>query len=362
MELEQLTSIPIWVKFPNLPLHMWSIECLSKIANAIGVPLYRDAATRQGTRISFARVCIEIEAGTPLPDTVIVNSNLGGLQEFKVLYDWKPQACSHCATFGHDDAMCCNKPSKAQSTAPAPNGEKTHSTPTAIWQEVRPKNSRHEASVVVPLASHNDKSSNQFAVLETEDTMEGTRNMGQTQENEDDTLNSPFEESVVAAQTSLAPSKHNSETKNKISMVYYWQGAGPNIAPTNASHEGTDKQDLYVLLTPPAASKPLSNKEQNRVPFVALLENKISSSEVDLVRKRILGRRIAEFSHLHDGHGQIWILWLKDILKVELLSSSEQFMHCAMTIISTGQLIHYTVMYGSNSLTERQYYGRAFNI
>ncbi|KAK1326100.1 hypothetical protein QJS10_CPA01g01857 [Acorus calamus] len=47
MELARLTTIPIWIKFPDLSLHMWTVECLSKIASAIGIPLYRDAATKQ---------------------------------------------------------------------------------------------------------------------------------------------------------------------------------------------------------------------------------------------------------------------------------------------------------------------------
>ncbi|KAK1289119.1 hypothetical protein QJS10_CPB18g00823 [Acorus calamus] len=54
MEQERLTSVPIWVKFPNLPLHIWIKECLGKIASAVGTPLFMDTATQMETRISFA--------------------------------------------------------------------------------------------------------------------------------------------------------------------------------------------------------------------------------------------------------------------------------------------------------------------
>ncbi|KAK1310888.1 hypothetical protein QJS10_CPA08g00723 [Acorus calamus] len=167
MELERLTSIPIWVKFPDLPLHMWSLDCLNKIASGIGIPLYRDAATRQGTRISYARVCVEIEAGKPLPDSIVVNSKIGGRQEYKVVYDWKPRACSHCHTFGHDDSMCCKKPK--ETLVDQPKG-----TSTQVWKEVQYPKHKHGDSTTIqtpPVGQNSDANANQFALLQTlEDT------------------------------------------------------------------------------------------------------------------------------------------------------------------------------------------------
>ncbi|KAK1312399.1 hypothetical protein QJS10_CPA07g00448 [Acorus calamus] len=109
MEQERLTSIPIWVKFPNLPLHFWSKECLGKIASTVGTPLFMDTATQMATRISYARVCVEVSAEAVLPDVVLIETMAGGKETFPIAYDWKPQACSHCHTFGHDDALCCKR-------------------------------------------------------------------------------------------------------------------------------------------------------------------------------------------------------------------------------------------------------------
>ncbi|KAK1272713.1 hypothetical protein QJS04_geneDACA021438 [Acorus gramineus] len=39
MEQERLSSIPIWVRFPNLPLNLWNLDCLSRIGSLIGTPL-----------------------------------------------------------------------------------------------------------------------------------------------------------------------------------------------------------------------------------------------------------------------------------------------------------------------------------
>ncbi|KAK1272493.1 hypothetical protein QJS04_geneDACA015180 [Acorus gramineus] len=159
MELERLTSIPIWVKFPDLPLHMWSLECLNKIASGIGTPLYRDAATRQGTRISFARVCVEIEAGQALPDSIVVNSPIGGRQEFRVVYDWKPQAWSHCNMFGHDDAMCYKK-QKSATINPMLN---------QVWSEVQRSKQKQGAPAPKPSTTVTqipDDNTNRFASLQ----------------------------------------------------------------------------------------------------------------------------------------------------------------------------------------------------
>ncbi|KAK1292578.1 hypothetical protein QJS10_CPB17g00529 [Acorus calamus] len=126
MELERLKSIPIWIKFPNLPLHFWSRTCIGKIASLIGTPLYMDTPTAARSRIAFARVCVEIEAGEELPDEVFVQIRNGDREAIRVTYDWKPEACKFCNTFGHNEALCCKKPrfTKAISHISSENGMK----------------------------------------------------------------------------------------------------------------------------------------------------------------------------------------------------------------------------------------------
>ncbi|KAK1304881.1 hypothetical protein QJS10_CPB11g01426 [Acorus calamus] len=96
LERERLNSIPLWIKFPNLPLHFWSPTCIGKIASLIGSPLYLDSPTAMRTRSAYARVCIEVEAGSELPDEVFVEIRNGDREAIKVTYDWKPKACTHC--------------------------------------------------------------------------------------------------------------------------------------------------------------------------------------------------------------------------------------------------------------------------
>ncbi|KAK6773972.1 hypothetical protein RDI58_029211 [Solanum bulbocastanum] len=54
-------QIPIWVKFPSLPVGYWSVQALSKVASAIGIPLYTNGFTTNAEKISYARVLIEVD-------------------------------------------------------------------------------------------------------------------------------------------------------------------------------------------------------------------------------------------------------------------------------------------------------------
>lgn len=57
---EEFKTIFVWVKFPNLNFCFRSASSLSKLSSVIGNLLYMDEATALGTRLAFARVCIEV--------------------------------------------------------------------------------------------------------------------------------------------------------------------------------------------------------------------------------------------------------------------------------------------------------------
>ncbi|KAK1295057.1 hypothetical protein QJS10_CPA16g00398 [Acorus calamus] len=125
MEQERLSSIPIWIRLPNLPLHLWEEDCLSLIGSLLGVPLFVDSATLQCSHASYARICVEAQASSPLPDSILVEVAPGIRESFKVDYDWKPQACKYCQTICHDKVGCVMKP-----TVEVPNTDKGRKTLT----------------------------------------------------------------------------------------------------------------------------------------------------------------------------------------------------------------------------------------
>ncbi|KAK1261476.1 hypothetical protein QJS04_geneDACA018742 [Acorus gramineus] len=110
MEQELLSSITIWIRLPNLPLHLWEVDRLGRIGSMIRVPLYANSATLRCSRASFARICVEVQASKGLPDSVLVDVSPSHQKSFKVDYDWKHTVCKFCQTFGHDEACCIVKP------------------------------------------------------------------------------------------------------------------------------------------------------------------------------------------------------------------------------------------------------------
>ena len=102
----QLTSLPIWVKFYNIPLEYWTNTCLGYIASVVGKPLHMDSLTEYRTRLSFARICIEVDLSSKFPKTARLNLGNGKYTTIKIEYPWVPHNCSHCQVFGHKISQC----------------------------------------------------------------------------------------------------------------------------------------------------------------------------------------------------------------------------------------------------------------
>lgn len=103
-----LSSIPIWVKFPGLPVGYWSVEALSKVASAVGKPIHTDNFTANADRISYARILVEVDVSQPLPDMMVIETP-SGPRDQPIDYDWKPKYCNDCLKFGHTSDECWYK-------------------------------------------------------------------------------------------------------------------------------------------------------------------------------------------------------------------------------------------------------------
>ncbi|KAM7462232.1 hypothetical protein LguiA_030353 [Lonicera macranthoides] len=96
LERGDMVEVPVWVRFPNLKLHMWSTTMLSKMASIIGKPLFMDRMTAERERLAYAR------------------DENGNKYWQKVEYEWIPVSCKGCGVFGHTDARCPKKPKVLQ--------------------------------------------------------------------------------------------------------------------------------------------------------------------------------------------------------------------------------------------------------
>ncbi|XP_044507210.1 uncharacterized protein LOC123226746 [Mangifera indica] len=117
MMINDVKKVAIWVRLYGIPLEFWSPKGLSYIASAIGNPLYMDAVTEGGTRLEFARICIEIKVDAECPETINLTLPNGENLVINVEYSWKPLKCNGCQCFGHSTANCHFAPKHEGSTS-----------------------------------------------------------------------------------------------------------------------------------------------------------------------------------------------------------------------------------------------------
>ena len=137
---EAQSTIPIWVNIYNIPLEYWNPEGLSYIASAIGKPLHVHQMTASCRRISFARMCVEVNAEFELIkdfDIEFEDPSTGEqfLITLKVEYQWSPIRCAKCKKFGHN---CANLPrtQKNPKHIPRPSSSSGKKQEEGVWMVI----------------------------------------------------------------------------------------------------------------------------------------------------------------------------------------------------------------------------------
>ncbi|PKU87687.1 RNA exonuclease 1 [Dendrobium catenatum] len=140
---EDFATIPLWIKIKNLPLSCWTPEGISKIASCVGIPLAVDALTAAKTRLTFARVCVQVSCSNPLPDEIFIYVD-GKITPLSVLYDWNPSPCSFCGSIYHSPEQCSKNPNpqpppaqtqRARGCSSSRKPKKSQPPPTSILKK-----------------------------------------------------------------------------------------------------------------------------------------------------------------------------------------------------------------------------------
>ena len=82
------------------------MDGLSCVASAIGVPLHADHTTLLRKRLSYARVCVEIDASKTLVKEYDLCCPNGLFITISADYEWIPSNCNTCNVFGHTTTIC----------------------------------------------------------------------------------------------------------------------------------------------------------------------------------------------------------------------------------------------------------------
>ncbi|KAL0904023.1 hypothetical protein M5K25_026093 [Dendrobium thyrsiflorum] len=102
---ENFSSVPIWIKIHDLPLACWNSDGISRIASKVGIPLAVDSLTAKKTRLTFARVCVQVDSDATYPEEIPISLD-GDIFGLKVQYEWKPSPCETCKSLVHSTSFC----------------------------------------------------------------------------------------------------------------------------------------------------------------------------------------------------------------------------------------------------------------
>ena len=108
----EMSSVPVWIKLPCLPLKCWTSKCLSKIASQIGKPIQCDKLTANMERISYARVLVEVNLMEDLPSSIQIVLPNGSLLVQPVFFESLPLFCRKCSLIGHSTDNCGKQSSR----------------------------------------------------------------------------------------------------------------------------------------------------------------------------------------------------------------------------------------------------------
>lgn len=113
--------VPIWVNLLALPAHLYNKDALFSIASIIGKPLQLDDFTAHQSRLSAARIYVEIDLEKPLIEEVLLCIS-GEIIRQKILFEKLPHFCSLCRHLGHKNSECYTK---GNAPRPPPRKPKT---------------------------------------------------------------------------------------------------------------------------------------------------------------------------------------------------------------------------------------------
>jgi len=72
--LEQNSSAPVWVRLPNLPLHLLNSTSLEAIGNALGTFYFSSEDTQAYSKTTYACICMEMDFSKGFPSEICLTS------------------------------------------------------------------------------------------------------------------------------------------------------------------------------------------------------------------------------------------------------------------------------------------------
>lgn len=112
---DKITTMPIWVKFTNIPDSYWTRDGMSSLASVVGRPICADKLTEKLNIRPYARFCVEFKLGDKILDKIqatVLDPWTGGksVVDVDIEYQTVPKVCDFCDSLGHLSSVCPVKP------------------------------------------------------------------------------------------------------------------------------------------------------------------------------------------------------------------------------------------------------------
>ncbi|KAL0924452.1 hypothetical protein M5K25_005283 [Dendrobium thyrsiflorum] len=363
---EEFNTVPIWFKIHDLPLCCWTPVGISKIATKIGIPMAVDALTASKSRLTYARVCVQVDSTATYPEQIPI-SVTGKLFNLKIEYEWKPELCGLCKSFNHSTSSCPTNPNPPPQTAPTT----VRGRSTSRRHRSRPTSLSSKSILPQPISNAN--------TVNSKNQMQSNQTAPQTILGHDlvtlpnnaipkplPNLNSPTTEHCASGNDNSTEEPY-CPLNNKFSTLAEHQEPQGSDAQ---GHPERPKQLPKTFMTHPTIAswnirgfnspekviccKNLVSEE--KIDIICLLENRISLSNIQdrwfCSNHRIFANENSINNFDQASPGRIWIKWNSDNISFTHTSSSSQMI---TGIVKTSHTIPFllSAVYASNSFEER---------
>ncbi|XP_074307797.1 uncharacterized protein LOC141642767 [Silene latifolia] len=357
MEMDKVSTVPIWVLFPDLEPFLWSESVLSKMASKIGKPLFADLNTTCKTKLSFARILVEADVSATLPDEIVLNTPFHGQTVQRIIYEWLPFHCSGCGKLGHKLSSCkwhqptSSDPKKVYKAKPSTNpippsvpqpevelGSVCHELGGTSDGQIEAATPEHVQDQSVHLAGSSHVLGDGSSSLTTEMHSE-CHVLGSHSPQHAGSPRVVDRRSQIAKKRDCTEAEHSDNhsdaplTENRFDSLSVNNISSWNIRGCN---DPLKQQEIRDFLW------------SNKLDILGVLETRVKKKNAD----NIIKNKFSNYSVIcnYDCHynGRIWLIFNPVTVTVKPILSHAQFIHCAINHHATSQNFFLTMVYGSN--------------
>ncbi|XP_024013050.1 uncharacterized protein LOC112087252 [Eutrema salsugineum] len=106
----ELTSMPLWVTFKNVPRSLYSWAGLSFLTSPLGMPKKLHLDTLWAKNFDEAKVFVDVDLTKKLPNSFNFKLKNGKETCVNFEFPWLPPRCTLCGTWGHHNKECLAGP------------------------------------------------------------------------------------------------------------------------------------------------------------------------------------------------------------------------------------------------------------